>query len=348
MNDEQWKGLLEVVNGKQRRPTPCGFIIDSPWLPGWWGIDTVEYLSSESTWFEANRSAIEMFPEIWFLPGFWSEYGMCTEPSAFGAKCIFPRNEFPFAEKLSGVVGQVADIGVPDPARDGLLPLVLSRLEWAQPRIEAMGHRIRFSVSRGPLNIASFLLGATEFMMALKTEPEQCQRLLRNITDFLKTWHELQRRTFLSIDGIMILDDIVGFVGEQDFVEFALPYLRELFAPPAAIKLFHNDASCAKSIRYYTGIGINLFNPGPQTPLAELRSLSAARLAILGTIPPRDVLALGTPGQVRAAVAELLLQAGDGLRLILSCAGGMPPGVTTDNIRAFLSGRPEACTEFRK
>jgi len=25
-----------------------------------------------------------------FLPGFWSEYGMCTEPSAFGARCSFP------------------------------------------------------------------------------------------------------------------------------------------------------------------------------------------------------------------------------------------------------------------
>ncbi len=339
MNDEQWNGLQAVIEGKALHPTPCGFIIDSPWLPGWWGVDTVEYLSSESTWFEANRRVIEVFPEVWFFPGFWSEFGMCTEPSAFGSRCIFPRNEFPFAEKVIACVDQIPNIPPPDPARDGLLPLVLSRLKWARPRMEELGHRIRFSVSRGPLNIASFLMGVTEFLMAVKTEPDLVHRLLRTITDFLKEWHDLQRKTFSSIDGIMILDDIVGFVGEHDFVEFALPYLRELFAPRAAVKLFHNDAACAKSIRYYAEIGINLFNPGPQTSLAELRSLSRERLAILGTIPPRDVLAQGTPGEVQAAVRQLLLETPDRSRLILSCAGGMPPGVTTENLRAFLSGR---------
>jgi hypothetical protein len=42
-------------------------------------------------------------------------------------------------------------------ALDGLLPFVLNRLKLAQPHIEAAGHKIRFAVARGPLNIASFL-----------------------------------------------------------------------------------------------------------------------------------------------------------------------------------------------
>ena len=335
MNDEQWKNLLEVLDGRAHHPIHCGFIVDSPWLPGWFGVETVEYLSSETIWFEANRKAVETFPGIWFLPGFWSEFGMCTEPSAFGARCIFPRNEFPFAEKAIGSVEQIADMKTPDPGTDGLLPLVLNRLKWAQPRIEELGHRIRFSISRGPLNIASFLMGVTEFLLALKTAPGLMHRLLRVATDFLKQWHELQRSTFSSIDGILILDDIVGFVGEKDFVEFALPYLRELYAVNVAVKFFHNDAPCAKSVRYYPEIGINLFNPGIQTPLRQLRSLSNHRLTILGTIPPRDVLAQGTPEDVRVAVRQLLEQTPDRSRLILSCSGGMPPGVTTENIQAF-------------
>ena len=28
---------------------------------------------------------------------------------------------------------------------------------------------------------------------------------------------------------MMMLDDIVGFMGEKDFVEFGLPYFRELY-----------------------------------------------------------------------------------------------------------------------
>jgi len=172
--------------------------------------------------------------------------------------------------------------------------------------------------------------------MALKTDPAPAHRLLRVITDYLKQWHALQRETFPTIDGLLVLDDIVGFMGEMDFVAFGLPYLRELFAADVAVKFFHNDAACAKSIKYYPEIGINLYNPGIQTPLAEMRRLCGHRLTILGTIPPRDVLAAGTPDDVRAAVRLLLAETPDRSRLILSCAGGLPPGVSTENLRAFL------------
>jgi len=336
MNDKQWKDLLAVLKGESHKPLPVGFIIDCPWLPGWHGVTIAEYLSSETIWFEANRKAIETFPEVWFLPGFWSEFGMCTEPSAFGTRCQFPANEFPYAEKVLINVGQIADLKIPDPHTDGLLPFMLNRLKWAQPRIEDLGHRIRFSVSRGPLNVASFLMGTTEFLIATKIDPGPVHRLLRIITDFLKQWHVLQRETFPSIDGIMVLDDIVGFISEEDFVEFGLPYLKELYATDVAVKLFHNDAPCAQSVRHYAGLGINLFNPGIQDSLTELRQLSGHRLTILGNIPPRDVLAQGTPADVRAAVRQLLAETKDHSRLILSCAGGMPPGVSTENIRAFI------------
>lgn len=334
MTNAQWNELLAAVRGETRTP-PIAFIIDCPWLPGWHGVEIADYLSSETLWFEANRHAIEAFPAITFLPGFWSEFGMCTEPSAFGTRCIFPRNEFPFAEPIVTSVEQIDALKAPNPLTDGLLPFMLNRLKWARPRLEGLGHQIRFSVSRGPLNVATFLMGTTEFLMAMKTDPEPVHRLLRLITNFLRDWHALQRETFPTIDGIMMLDDIVGFIGEDDFKEFGLPYLRELYATDVTLKFFHNDAACAQSLRYYPEIGINLYNPGIQTPLWEMRELSGHRLAFLGTIPPRDVLAQGTPDQVRAAVRKLLADTPDRTRLILSCAGGMPPGVSSENIRAF-------------
>lgn len=336
MTDPHWQQLLRILDGDTIDPLPIGFIVDCPWLPGWHGVEIADYLTRESLWFDANRRAIETFPEVWFLPGFWSEFGMCTEPSAFGTRCSFPRNEFPFAERIIRDVAQIADLPAPDPATDGLLPFMLSRLQWAQPKIESMGHKIRFSVSRGPLNVATFLMGTSEFLMAIKTDPEPMHRLLRLITDFLAKWHALQRATFPSIDGILMLDDIVGFVGEEDWVEFGLPYFRELYSTDARVKFFHNDAACAKSIKYYPEVGINLYNPGVQTSLPEMRALSGHRLTILGNIPPRDVLARGTPEEVRTAVKSLLAATPDRSRLILSCAGGIPPGVTTENIRAFI------------
>ena len=336
MTDHQWSELLAVIAGEPREQPPVGFIIDCPWLPNWAGRDILDYFTSEDLWFAAHRKAIEAFPEVSFLPGFWSEFGMCTEPSAFGAKCVFHRNEFPFADKVILDVAQIDDLAEPDPATDGLLPFMLNRLRSTQPRIEAMGHKIRFSVSRGPLNIATFLMGTTEFLMALKMDPERAHKLLRMITSFLKKWHTLQRETFPSIDGIFMLDDIVGFIGEEDFREFGLPYFKDLYADEAAVKFFHNDAKCEKSIGFYPEIGINLYNPGIFNTLDDLRRLAGRPLAILGNIPPRDVLAKGTPAEVGAAVKRLLAGTADKSRLILSCAGGMPPGVSTENVRAFI------------
>ncbi len=342
MTDKQWAELLAVVNGEPRARAPVACIIDSPWLPNWYGIDILDYFTSEELWFKANCKAIETFPEVTFLPGFWSEFGMCTEPSAFGAKCVFPRNEFPFAEKAIRDVAGIDDVTQPNPATDGLLPFMLNRLKSVRPRLEDFGHKIRFSVSRGPLNVATFLMGTTEFLMALKTDPERTHRLLRLVTDFLHEWHRLQRETFPTIEGIFMLDDIVGFIGEEDFKEFGLPYFKELYAGKMAVKFFHNDAECAKSIGYYPDVGINLYNPGIFNTLADLRRMSANRLTILGNIPPRDVMAKGSLSEIRAAVQKLLAGTADKSKLILSCAGGMPPGVSTENIRTFI----EAARDF--
>ena len=172
MTGQQWDQLLAVVNGEAIRPLPTGFIIDSPWLPGWAGYSILDYYGSDDIWLETNLKAIRRFPDTLFLPGFWSEYGMCTEPSAFGAKCIWHDHELPFAEKILETPEQMANLRKPDVHTDGLLPFMLGRLKRMRPAIEEEGHQIKFAVARGPLNIASFLMGTTEFLMALNDEPE--------------------------------------------------------------------------------------------------------------------------------------------------------------------------------
>ncbi len=336
MNDAQWEKLLAVLDGRTDVP-PVGFIIDSPWLPNWHGITIREYLTSEKLWMEANLRAMETFPECLFFPGFWAEFGMCTEPSAFGARCVFPPDEFPFPEKSFRTIEAADDLPEPDPENDGLLPFVLERMHRAQPRMEEGGWKFRFSVSRGPLNIASFLMGTTEFLTALKIDPDRTHELLRKITRFLVRWHEIQRRRFPSIDGILVLDDIVGFLGSEDYLQFAHPYLSEVFAPDVRVKFFHNDAACRQTVAHYRDAGIRLYNPGIQSTLTEIRKLSEGTLVLLGNLPPRDVLAAGSPDDVRRAVRSLFEEiGGDRSGLIVSCAGGMPPGVPTENIRALI------------
>jgi uroporphyrinogen decarboxylase len=338
MNETQWQTLLAVVRGEQVTPPPVAFIIDSPWLPNWAGMSILDYYTGEERWLAANLKAIAEFPECLFLPGFWSEFGMCTEPSAFGAKCLFHENEFPFAEKLIRSVEEIGRLVRPDPRRDGLLPFVIKRLQQCRPRIEAAGHAIRFAVARGPLNIASFLMGPTEFLMEMKTDPDGIHRMLRLVTDFTRDWLEYQRECFPTIDGVLLLDDIVGFIGEDDFKEFAQPYLKELFTGlGVSVRFFHNDSPCRASAPHLHDTGINLFNMGIDVTLQDLQTWTEAKVALMGNIPPRDVLAAGTVADVESAVEQQFRSLSDTRRILFSCGGGMPPATPTANIRAFVA-----------
>jgi len=341
MTDQQWTDLVQTIKEDKHGSLNAAFIIDSPWLPGWFDVPMIDYFSSDDIWFQANLQAVKTFPEITFLPGFWAEFGMCTEPSAFGAKCSFPRNEFPHAHKCIHSIDEIDSLQVPSPETDGLAPFVLNRLKMNQKRIESAGHNIRFSVSRGPLNIASYLMGTTEFLMALITNPDKIHKLLRIITDYLVEWYQLQCKEIPTIDGILVLDDIVGFIGEDQFKEFGLPYLKVVFNQNVTIKFFHNDASCESSLPYLPEIGINLFNMGYETNLNQLKSMTDNKIVMLGNVPPRDILANGTEEQVKKSVKDLIGSFDNTKKIILSCGGGMPPGVTTENLQAFVDATIE-------
>jgi uroporphyrinogen-III decarboxylase len=336
MTDKQWNDLLRIIKGETLAPLPVGFIIDCPWLPNWAGMPILDYFTNDALWLEANLKAINTFPDVMFLPGFWSEYGMCTEPSAFGARSNFPQNEFPHAHKVIRSSAEIDDLPAPNPKIDGLLPFILNRLKLARPKIEDAGHQIRFAVARGPLNIASYLMGSTEFLTTMMIEPDKAHVLIKKIATFLKEWLQLQRETFPSIDGILLLDDIIGFVGEEEFKTFGLPYFKELYDADVSVKFLHNDAPCKVSAPYLPEIGVNLFNMGFEVSINELKQVTGNKVAMIGNIPPRDVLAKGSPEDVKVAAQKLIEGLKNTTRVIFSCGGGMPPGVSTENIEAFI------------
>lgn len=336
MTDAHWELLKRTIRGELSSPLPVGFIIDSPWLPNWYGVTILDYFSSDEIWLRANLKAIDTFPDVIFLPGFWSEYGMCTEPSAFGVRCTFPANEFPHAHKVPLSVDEINALPSPNPKTDGLLPFVLNRLKIARPHVEDAGHKIRFAVARGPLNIASYLMGTSEFLTVLMMHPEKAERLIKKITDFLKEWLSLQRETFPTIDGIFLLDDIIGFLGDAEFRRYALPCFSELFGTDVSVRFLHNDAHCRVSAPFLAEMGVNLFNMGFDISLNELKELTQNRVTLLGNLPPRDVLAAGTAEYVRRSTLDLLNSLKDRSRVIPSCGGGMPPDTKTENVIAFV------------
>jgi 3-hydroxyisobutyrate dehydrogenase-like beta-hydroxyacid dehydrogenase len=62
------------------------------------------------------------------------------------------------------------------------------------------------------------------------------------------------------------------------------------------------------------------------------------RQEAIGNLSARGAIAARSPAEVAQAVRAQEAALPPGARLIRSCAGGMPPGVSTMNIYAFLGG----------
>ena len=338
MRNSAWNDLVALIEGKRLGYQPVGFIIDSPWIPGWYGISKVDYYASDDLWFRSNLKAVNSYPDVWFMPGFWSEYGMCTEPSAFGSRMVFLENNLPHAEKILSAIEEIDRLPTPNVKTDGLLPFMISRLRNNQVNIVKNDHQIRFAVARGPLNIASFLMGTTELMTAIGMDPGRTHKLLGKISDFICDWLLWQKECFPSIDGVLILDDIIGFVGEDEFKEFVLPYFKRIFSCTGSkVRFLHNDADDLITAKYLTEMNANMFNFSFNHSIGEIRSLAGPEVVLVGNIPPRDVLADGKPEEVEAAVRHSIREIGDHNRIIWSAGGGMPPGVSDENISAFIN-----------
>ncbi|HNY15341.1 MAG TPA: uroporphyrinogen decarboxylase family protein [Bacteroidales bacterium] len=338
MRNSLWNDLAAMIDGKKLSYQPSGFIIDSPWIPGWYGISTIDYYTSDELWMKSNLKAINTFPGIWFLPGFWSEYGMCTEPSAFGAKMVYFEKGFPHADKVLRDVSEADLLQQPNVRTDGMLPFMINRLRNNQRAILDADHQIRFAVARGPLNIASFLMGTTEFMLSLTMDPEGSHKLLKKITDFICDWLSWQKECFPSIDGVLILDDIIGFVGEAEFSEFVMPYMKRIFsATGAKARFLHNDADGLITAKNLGEIGINMFNFSFNHSMGEIRELAGPDVILVGNIPARDVLGSGNPSDVENAVKKAFGEIKIHDKIIWSAGGGMPPDVKDENIHAFVN-----------
>ena len=89
MTDKEWSDLLAFLGGEAGRRVPAGLIVDSPWIPGYCGVDTVDYYGDPDIWLSCQDKVRLDFPELLLLPGDWVEFGMASEPSSFGCPVHF-------------------------------------------------------------------------------------------------------------------------------------------------------------------------------------------------------------------------------------------------------------------
>ena len=343
MTNQHWSVFKSVIKGDSKC-LPVGLIVDSPWMPGYCGMTTLDFYARPEQWFDAYVKIKKDFPDILFLPDWWAEYGMATEPSGFGVKVDFYDANLPGVHHLINDMDDASDIidslTLPDPRKNGLMPFLLNLQRYIQPKLVDIGERINIVSTRGPLTIASHLFSLSEMLMCAKVEPDPVHKLLKLTTQLCKDWLEAQLDNVKTAEGILVLDDVTGFFGKDDYLEFAHPYLKEIFSAfPECIHLLHNDTDNDTCFPYIEEMGVDLFNFTHGKDIGNARKLIGGKVALLGNIPPMSLFE-NTRDEVykmaKDCVERYIECNGSTQGLMLSVGGGTPMGAKAECINAML------------
>lgn len=349
MRREQWETFKKAARLEKLDGVPMALIIDSPWIPGYLGLNHMDYYLDPELWFQSNLKIHQEFPDIIFVPSWWVEYGMAAEPSALGAKIKFWQDNTPSAYHTLYRIEDIEDFPEYEVEADAFMGITLHRIRMHRQRILDMGEILPLVTARGPLCTAGFVRGTTEFMIDLVEKPEWAHKLIDRCTHLIIDWLKAQGAAMGdTVEGLFLLDDIVGFINEEHYREFAHPYLKRICDafPADWVRIYHNDADVTACLDHLPDCGFNVLNWGKQTDIAEVKQRVGDRMCLMGNVNPLEIGVQGTREEVRAATSEVLEKSG-GEGIILSVGGGTSPGMPRENILAMLQALEEFNTKKR-
>jgi uroporphyrinogen decarboxylase len=325
----------KLVRNRSKDQAMAALIIDSPWLPGYLGVSTLDFYFDPKVWMDAHDKALEDLPGVAFVPGTWVELGMAAEPSGFGVPTQWSNASPPSVRPYPGGLSLLVEAETPDPEKDGLMPAILRQYERMKAPLTEKGMAPRMAAARGPLAVASHLTGVTELLMATQLEPEKCLALVEKTTDLCILWLRAQLERMDEPIGVLVLDDIVGMIGPEDAAKYALPQLERIFSSfPGLIHIYHNDTPNQKMLDGLATIGMDVFNFSHEVDVKTARE-KLGDVVLMGNIPPLEILVRGSVEQVRKATEALLQKASEFGPILISPGGGVSPETPIDNLQAM-------------
>lgn len=337
MRPDQWHHFKKAAKRAGSLTPPLALIVDSPWIPGFLGISHLDYYLDPEVWFQANLRIHRQFPDVIFFPSWWAEYGMAIEPSAIGARVSFSDDRTPNVRSMLFHLEDVERLAPVDPHADGLMPFALHRYRTHKQRIFDAGYTLPVVTARGPLCTAAFVYDLNRLLMDMKQDPAGVHRLLSHVNESIIHWLKAQADVIgPTVEGIFLLDDIVGFISRDLYLEFAHPYLKQICDafPKEWVKVYHNDASVKQFLEDLPDTGFDVLNFSHKIDALEVARRTGGRMCLMGNVAPLELGVRGTPGQVRESALSILQETG-GRNLILSVGGGVSTGMPAENIEAL-------------
>ncbi len=260
-----------------------------------------------------------------------------TLAEAMGTRLFFPEDDAPWVE--APVVGAPEDLSlvrIPDPARDGRLPVYLEAVEVCSGRV---GSEVFVGcVLAGPFTTAAALRGTETFIRETYRNPDLVRALLERSTEAALRFID----AIVAAGAVPVLVEPVAsgsLISPVQFDRFVLPYLRPLAERIKGAGLpciLHICGRTSKLLERMTDTGANALSLD-QVDLAEAKARVGAHVCLIGNVRPAETLLKGTPDDVAREARECFQKAGGSPGgFILSSGCEVPLDTPPPNLLAMM------------
>lgn len=263
-----------------------------------------------------------------------------------GIQTNFPEDDIPSMEKppLDDMNG-VFDIEVPDPTKDGRMPVILEAIRLIKEQVkDEVAVRVP---GTGPFAMASYLIGIEPFLLELaKVEynmpganPEALQRMLELTTETLIAFGnaEIDAGAHIVQCGDSLAS--INVISPAMYEKYALPYEKKAFEAwkkRGAMTLLHICGNSTKVLDLYAQTGADIVELDSAVDLSYAKQTIGDKVCLCGNINPVAVFYNGKPDDVEREAVDCIEKAARGSGFILGSGCEIPMDTPPENIEALV------------
>ncbi len=304
--------------------------------PPLYGIDICDYYFSADAMVEVESALARDFGADNMGMGL----GLRAVPEALGTRLVYPRDAVSFIdEPVLRTLPEVDCLDIVNVNRDGRLPLFIEAFERLQETFGA--ERVVSSGLAGPFTTACGLVDAEQLLKAMLKDKAAVHHLMQFATDcVVACTHDLHERLGIafSLSEPMCSRNLLS---KRQFIEFCKPYLAQAVRRMNGFQQATSLHICGMTKDRWedvVDVGVSGFWMDDCESLEEAKRFHGQSIALMGNLPPLDVLRDGTPADIAEGVRRCIAAAGDNPRGYCLCPGCTTPVATSrEHLIAFMN-----------
>jgi len=340
---KSYQSLLQIMNAEQPIQAPAAIwnTRGSVGFPE--GVTKIkDYYDNPELKVKTQLFPLGVFDDITLIPGVWPDFGVALEASAFGCEVTFRDNNPPVALPFMKSIEDSKKLEPINPEKDGLMATALEQYKvmlekLPKEALEKIPYLDGCSLTTGPLEVASMILGHTEFYMAFNLYPDLAKELLELVTEGIIDYLKALEKISGKIKLLSMIEHTPGQISVKHFEEFGKPYISRIFNTfPEAIRVYHNEDNVSHIADQLHEIGADIYHFGDigDQSVKEFKARLKGDTILMGNVHPLRTLLNGIPEDVRKE-SEACVEAAKP-RIILCSGGGLTSGTPRENLRTMI------------